>query len=101
MLDEMQKRGEIADLKCQQTVKLTDAEIKYIADFSFIDPKTGERVFAEAKGFPTPEWKLKKRLWEYYGPGTLMIYQGSEKRIRLTETLTVKKKKEALPHGVP
>lgn len=80
----------IRNLKCQEIVLLTEANIKYIADFSFINVETEEKEFAEAKGFKTPEWRIKRKLWEYYGPGKLYIYTGSYKRIKLEETICPK-----------
>lgn len=83
----LERAGEISDLKCQDRVKLTDAEIVYIPDFSYIDQKKNERIFVEAKGFETPEWKLKLRLWRIYGPGKLEIYKGSVNSFKLHEVI--------------
>jgi hypothetical protein len=85
MLHLMQKGGQIEKLKRQQTIKLTAAQIGYRVDFTY--EKNGETVYVEAKGFETPEWKLKKRLWAHYGPGTLEIWGGSYKSLKLKETL--------------
>lgn len=82
-LQNREKAGEIKDLRCQESVYLTDAEIRYIPDFSFVNVSTGEKEFWEFKGFETAEWRLKKKLWRYYGPGKLVIrYQnGTEEAI--------------------
>lgn len=79
--------GEVTDVKCQETVYLTEARIIYKPDFSYIDSQTKKKIYAEAKGFETPEWRIKRRLWEYYGPGILEIYKGSYTSFQLHETL--------------
>lgn len=60
-------------------VYLTLAEIEYRPDFSAYLPH-GELVYFEAKGKETASWKLKRRLWEYYGPGRLRIFAGTYQR---------------------
>jgi hypothetical protein len=35
----------------------------------------------------TPEFQLKKRIWEHYGPGRLVIYEGAGKQLRMTEEI--------------
>lgn len=82
------RAGEIRDLKTQVNVYLTDARILYQADFSY--QENGEEIYAEAKGFETPVWKIKLRLWKHYGPGKLLIYKGSAKRFYLEETVIPK-----------
>lgn len=82
-----EKCGEISDIQHQDHVYLTEARICYIADFKFLDKKTNEYAWAEAKGFETPEWKIKLKLWRYYGPGRLYIYKGSAKRVTLTDEI--------------
>lgn len=80
--------GEVTDVKCQETVYLTEAKIIYKPDFSYIEVTSGKRIYAEAKGFETSDWRIKRRLWEYYGPGPLEIYKGSHTNFKLHETLT-------------
>lgn len=91
LYDELKLRemgGELSGIRCQVHVKLTLAQIVYIADFMYTETKTNTLVWAEAKGYKTPEWAIKKRLWKFYGPGRLDIYEGSYKRLTLTESLT-------------
>ena len=87
LLQLREKCGEIKEIQCQDHVYLTDARICYIPDFKFFDLQADTWVWAEAKGMQTPEWKIKKRLWKYYGPGKLEIYMGSYKNIKLDEIL--------------
>ncbi len=79
--------GEIELLKTQVRVKLTEANIVYIPDFMCRDLKTNEIFFVEAKGFQTPDWKIKKKLWAHYGPAPLEIWHGNYMRPTLSETL--------------
>lgn len=82
-----EKAGEIRILKIQDHVKLTEAEILYIPDFKCEYVSSGEIFWSEAKGFETPEWKIKKKLWLYYGPGKLEIYTGSVKYFKREEII--------------
>ena len=34
----------------------------YVADFIYIDNRTGLEVIEDAKGYPTPEYKLKRAI---------------------------------------
>lgn len=82
-----EKAGEVKEIQHQDHVYLTKARICYIPDFKFIDLKTNEESWAEAKGFETSDWKIKKKLWKFYGPGKLEIYKGSSKKITLSEVI--------------
>ncbi len=84
-----QDAGTISDIKCQQKVYLTDARILLIVDFSFTDlsTKLGVTRYLEAKGFETAVWRIKRRLWEFYGPGPLEIWHGSHSRPFLKEVI--------------
>lgn len=83
--------GEIKILSHQPRVHLTDARILYIPDFKCLQLKTNEEFFVEAKGHETPDWKIKKRLWAYYGPASLHIWRGTYLRPVLKQILTVGK----------
>ena len=80
--------GEISCLQCQGEVRLTDANILYKPDFVFFKNKAAH--YAEAKGFKTAVWAIKKRLWEHYGPGPLDIYEGNWRYPVLKETVIPK-----------
>lgn len=86
-----EKLGEIKEIKRQQTVILQEGsretKITWRVDFSFIETKTGEVCYAEAKGFETADYKLKLKLWRANPPATLEIYQGSYKQPKLTERI--------------
>lgn len=93
MLKILQMAKEIKIEQCQDHVYLTDAEICYIPDFKCRNLKTGELYWVEAKGFETPEWKLKLRLWRYYGPGPLHIYKGTHRCPVLTSIVIPRERK--------
>lgn len=82
-----EKAGEIKDLRDQVSVYLTDARIQYIVDFEYYDLREDQTVWAEAKGFETPVWKIKKRLWKCYGPGRLDVYRARSGAPLLTESV--------------
>lgn len=68
----MEKAKLISDIKLQPKFLLQDKfkkngktyrKIEYIADFTYIEK--GKLVVVDCKGFLTPEYKLKKKLFEY------------------------------------
>lgn len=87
LLSLLERAGEIRNLKCQDTVYLTEARIQYRADFTAWDIKLEQQVWYEFKGFETDAWRIKRRLWMHYGPGILKVYKGRAGAIRLHEEL--------------
>ena len=79
---------QIDNIECQVQVELSRAKIVYKPDFRYLDLGTGETHYAEAKGFETPEWRIKRRLWLAYGPGPLYIWNGHHSKPSLKEILT-------------
>jgi len=79
--------GEIELTSFQKTIYLTDARIQYRPDFEYKDLKNGLLTYVEAKGFETPSWRIKRKLWISYGPGKLIIYKGSHLRPKVHEIL--------------
>ena len=67
----MQRAGEISDLQFQVQTHLTRARIGYKVDFVY--QEQGKTVYEEAKGFETDVWRIKRRLWKWYGPGLLRV----------------------------
>jgi hypothetical protein len=80
----------ISNLQTQNTVHLTDAKIIYMVDFKFKNVETNKWEWAEAKGFETPVWRIKRRLWMHYGPGKLTIFKGSAANIKIHEEINPK-----------
>lgn len=89
-----QRAGEIRNLKCQVQVYLTEAKILYKPDFYFEQNDHGEwkERWSEMKGFETAVWKIKRRLWMFYGPGPLDIWKLNRSGIFFSETIDVKNK---------
>jgi hypothetical protein len=81
------KAGEIRELREQQTVRLTRAQIAYKADFSYVDCETGKTVWVEAKGVQGERWRIIKRLWVEYGPGPLEVWMGRHQSPELVEVI--------------
>lgn len=67
----MAKLGLISDLECQPQIHMTLARIGYKPDFYYIED--GRPVYEDVKGVETAVFKIKQRLWRYYGPGLLRI----------------------------
>lgn len=68
----MEKAGMISDLECQKTFELIPKQrdengkavrnCEYIADFVYIDTKTGQRIVEDVKGMKTKDYIIKKKL---------------------------------------
>lgn len=82
----LQRTGEVKEIQCQAQVVLSEAAIIYKPDFK-VTFSDGRIEYHEVKGFETPEWRIKRRLWIAYGPGVLKIYKGQGGRIYLHEEL--------------
>lgn len=86
-----QKNGELSDIKRQHTVTLQDGPrdvlIQWRIDFSYIDTKTQQRCFCEAKGFSTDVYLLKLKLFRKNPQGRLEIYKGTYKNPKLVEII--------------
>lgn len=78
----LKERGII--FQCQPKVYLTRAKILFKPDFSEIT----RAVYYEMKGVETPSWRIKRRLWMYYGPGKLEVYKMKNGKPYLFETIT-------------
>lgn len=82
-LKDMQREGKISDLQRQvrfelipqyrepdiigkrggvKKGKVIESACYYIADFVYVDEATGEKVVEDAKGFRTPEYRIKRKL---------------------------------------
>lgn len=77
MLQEQEKAGAISNLVFHPRLRLSDAEIKYTADFSYViggDSLTlGTKVFEDFNSGRDPRFKDIARLWAAYGPAPLYI----------------------------
>lgn len=65
----LQVAGEIRDLRAHPQaryhLRLGEAEIcVYVADFVYVESGSGFEVVEDAKGFRTPEFRIKKRLMQ-------------------------------------
>jgi hypothetical protein len=86
-----ERAGEIRALSHHPgTVFLGPARAQYRPDFRFEDATTGEVQWAEAKGFETPAWRGKLKLWRVVGPGRLHIFKGTAASVKLVETVIPK-----------
>jgi predicted nuclease of restriction endonuclease-like RecB superfamily len=72
-LKQKENLGIIEILETQPKVYLTDARILYKPDFLYLIRGVGKKVYVDVKGFSTPVFQIKKRLWKFYGPENLEI----------------------------
>lgn len=87
-----EKAKEIEFVDHQSHVYLTKAKVHFIPDFRIFDYKLNDFVWVEAKGVELPTWRIKRRLWPFYGPGRLEVYKGNHNKVYLHETLEIDKK---------
>jgi hypothetical protein len=63
----LQRAGTIRDLKLQPRFPLTvngRLVCTYVGDFEYLTVPIGARIVEDAKGFKTPEYKLKAKLFK-------------------------------------
>lgn len=73
-LKKMEQDGKIAQLELQPRFELVPAfrcqgeavrKMEYVADFKYLDFERGGLVVEDVKGFRTPEYKIKCKLFKY------------------------------------
>jgi hypothetical protein len=67
----LERAGEISGLRFQVSVQLSEADIRYRADFAYLE--NGRLVYEDTKGMQTKRWRIIKKLWRKYGPALLRI----------------------------
>lgn len=72
------RREAISKIEFQPTVRLSKANIVYRPDFRVWYPD-GRSELVEAKGKETAEWRIKRKLFLYYGSERLRIFKGCHK----------------------
>ncbi len=82
-----EKAGEIRDIRAQVTLYMTRARVIYRADYQFVRCSDGVTCYAESKGPETQAWRIKLRIYRFYGPGPLEIWKGSHANPTLVETV--------------
>lgn len=78
--------GEIREIQVQHSIYMTKANIQYIADFKCIK-SDGSHFYVESKGHECAVWRIKRRLFKYYGDSYLQIWKGSHTNPYLHETV--------------
>lgn len=85
-----EKAQEIEIIQLQAKILLPPADIEYRPDFKIRDLKTDKIIYVEAKGFESPEWRLKLKLYKVVGPAPLELWKGSHNKPILTEIIIPK-----------
>jgi hypothetical protein len=78
--------GVYRDLVRQPRVLLC-CGIRWFVDFAVTEVETGATRYIESKGFDTPEYKLKLKLFGTFGPGPLDVYRRCGRGLKLVETI--------------
>lgn len=63
---ERQVKFELIPAQNDETGKVIERAVTYIADFVYTDAKTGEKVVEDAKGMRTKEYILKRKMMLYF-----------------------------------
>jgi hypothetical protein len=63
----LERAGKITDLRLQVPIEILPKQpgeraVTWVADFTYIDSKTGEEVWEDVKGMRTREYILKRKL---------------------------------------
>lgn len=93
-LHQREQIGEHSNIRVEQSVYLSAARVRYVADFVVFDHKLQDDVWYEFKGKEMARWPTIKKLWRAYGPGKLRIYKGSATRMSMVEEINPKPIKE-------
>lgn len=103
MLQIRERAKEISELKWIAPVDLfyivagEQQRVRWKVDFSFIESRSGQTMWAEAKGVETADYKQRKKLWKQgAGPGPLEVWKGNAARPRIVEIVIPKKVTEAV-----
>lgn len=84
-LAQLERAGEIENLRSQVTFRLDFADIhicKYIADFTYNLPGQSELIVEDTKGFVTDVFKLKMRLMKAFHGIDIVLTRQKDKRSR-------------------
>jgi hypothetical protein len=87
MLKLREAQGEIKDIKRYPSVKLMGGAVTWKIDFSFVEVKSGNLVYCEAKGVSTADFRLKLKIFKTEMPASLEIWRGTAKRPFLSERI--------------
>jgi len=77
-------KGDLISVELHPKVYLTTSRILYKPDFKIKD-KFDRVWYVDVKGFETPVFKIKKRLWKHYGDGCLRLVKKSGSTFKLVE----------------
>jgi predicted nuclease of restriction endonuclease-like RecB superfamily len=70
--------GLIDKIEVHPKIYLTDARILYISDFLITEGD--KKYYIDIKGMQTPVFRLKLKLWKFYGAGELRLIKKSGNR---------------------
>jgi predicted nuclease of restriction endonuclease-like RecB superfamily len=86
MIKRFEHKGDTKLISVHPSVYMTAARILYKPDF--LIEENGRKVYIDVKGFVTPEFALKLRLWRYYGAGTLRVVQRNKLEFQKIDEVT-------------
>lgn len=88
-----ERAGLIMNIRQQTYVELV-CGIGWKVDFSFLNTKTGETEYAEAKGVETERYRILVKLWAGgFGPGRLEVWKGDYRKPRLANVINPERRR--------
>lgn len=97
MLSQLEQAGDIINLRMQVRVDPPKCPECGVApapsvkvDFAYLDQKTGQDVYVEAKGVEMERWKKFLKWWRKDGPAELRVYGYGRKQPILKEVVRPK-----------
>lgn len=66
-----EKVGDIRDVKQWPSVELLP-DIRYKPDFYYVDVETEQEIWVDTKGVIGERYRLIRKIWRLFGPGTLL-----------------------------
>ena len=91
----LESAKEISQIQLQPNVQLSiccccNLKRRMIPDFKVFDEKLNQPVYYEAKGVETDRWLDNVKLWKVHGPGRLLVFKGTYRRLFLSEEIIPK-----------
>ena len=84
---ELTKSSSISDIRRQSSVELTRARIRCKVDFCVWNKEHGRNEWHEAKGILSDRWVIFEKLWHFYGPGVLHVWEMTDLGPKVARTI--------------
>lgn len=87
IIEKLERQKEFVLIPTIYTKEETLRRTSYIADFFYYDLALKSWVVRDSKGFPTPEYKIKKKLMLWRYPDIIFIESGNNMKVYKNEQI--------------